>query len=387
MLALRFHVMMFGLLGAVALGACREGSARGGTMPGRPLGTPPAAVNAAPRDVVPAPMPLASGFQRGVNHAHIHSRGHGYGSAVSAAAMDSLRRLGVNSIAITPFAFQRGATADKLFGFPGDGSSRRDGSMTFDDIIAETRAAHERGISVVLKPHIWSNDFWDGTQWHGSVSQGTPEEHARWWACYRAFAMHYARVADTAGVDTYCIGTELVLMSTRYPDEWRALARDIRRVYHGKLAYAAHWEHEFDSIAFWDALDYVGVNAYFPLKLPDTATVEQLVAAWAPHRERIQRLVDRVRLPVLFLEAGYRPVSGAFREPWRYDGGTSDPQTQARAYEALFRAFCREPWWQGLYLWKTFTDPAMASEYGEDMSFCFQGRPAEAVVRAWYGGH
>lgn len=335
-----------------------------------------------------APTPLAADFQRGVNHAHIHSRGHGYGSAVSAAALDSLRRIGINAIAVTPFAFQPGHLADHVFGYPDDGAQQRrhDPSMTAEDIATEIANAHRRGISVVLKPHIWSNDFWNGGEWHGTIDQATPAAHASWWASYRAFSLFWAGVAERAGADRYCIGTELVRMTTRYPDEWRGLIRDIRGVYHGRLVYAAHWEHEFDSISFWDALDEIGINAYFPLDVSDSATVGQLVAAWKPHVDRIGRLAARFNKPVVFLEAGYRPSTTAFRQPWAYSGGAEDLGAQSRAYEALFRACASEPWWHGVYFWKTFTDPAAAASWGEEMDFCFQGRPAENVVRTWFAG-
>lgn len=338
--------------------------------------------------VMSVPRLLASDFHRGVNHAHIHSRGHGYGSEVSANELDSLRHLGINWIAITPFGFQEGAGADHLVGFPQDSTRPRRGdpSMTARDIGMETSSAHRLGIRVVLKPHLWSNDFWNGGAWHGSVDQATQAEHRRWWESYRAFALFYARVAETSRVDLYCIGTELVRMTMGHADEWRALIGDIRRVYHGKLSYAAHWEREFDSIAFWDALDYIGITAYFPLAVSDSASVDDLVAAWKPHRERIARLAERTGRPVLFLEAGYRPATGTYQQPWLYDGGTPDEAIQARAYEALFRTFSDQPWWHGVYFWKTFTDPALAAQYGEDMGFCFRGRAAQGVVAAWFGG-
>lgn len=292
----------------------------------------------------------------------------------------------MNWIAVTPFGFQRGALEDHLVGFPGDGSDsgRRDRSLTDDDLAAEITSAHARGIKVALKPHIWSSDFWSGDAWHGTVKQTSPEAHARWWRSYRAFVLHYGELAERSGADLYCIGTELVEMTTRYPEEWRGLIADLRKVYHGPLSYAAHWDRELDSIQFWDALDYIGITAYFPLDLPEGATVDQLVAAWRPARERIEKIAARTGRPVLFLEAGYRPVADAHREPWRYDGGAIDLDAQARAYEALFRAFAGAEWWRGIYFWKTFTDPARADRFGEDMGFSFRRRPAQEIVRNWF---
>jgi len=333
---------------------------------------------------------LPAGFQCGVDYAHIHRRGHGYGSAVSAAELARLKDVGVTWVALTPFAYQSSATADQIVGFPGhDGPGgsfqRRDPSLTDQDLIAEVAAAHQLGIRVTLKPHIWSRDFWEGREWQGSIRQDSAAAHAQWWACFREFSLHYARLAETARIDQYCLGTELLEMTTRYPDEWRALIADVRAVYHGPLTYDAHCERELDRIQFWDALDSIGISAYFPLDVPVGASVEQLTAAWRPHCQLIEKLQARFKRPVIFMEIGYRAVADAHQMPWVYHGGTPDLAAQARAYEAVFRAFAGRSWWQGAYFWKAFTDPELAEARGDGTDYSFRNRPAEAVLRKWYG--
>jgi hypothetical protein len=346
------------------------------------------------KDDKPAPAHTAAhlpaGFQCGVSYAHIHRRGHGYGSAVSAAELARLKELGVNWVALTPFGYQPGATANQIVGFPGrEGASeffkRSDPSLTDQDLIAEVSAAHQLGVCVTLKPHIWSRDFWEGREWQGSIRQNSPADHAQWWACFREFTLHYARLAESARVDQFCIGTELVEMTTRYPDEWRALIADVRTVYHGPLTYDSHCERELDRIQFWDALDFIGISAYFPLDAPVGASVEQLAAAWRPHRQRIEKIQARFNRPVVFMEIGYRAVADAYQKPWVYSGGTPDLEAQARAYEAVFRAFADRAWWQGAYFWKAFTDVELADAHGDGTDFIFRNRPAEAVLRKWYG--
>jgi hypothetical protein len=328
----------------------------------------------------PAPH-LAPDFQRGVNHAHIHRRGHGYGSDASAAELARLKGLGVNCIAITPFAFQPGATANEIRGFTG----HTDRSLTDEDLAGEIAHAHQLGLRVTLKPHLWSRDFWNGDEWQGSIRQLTTADHARWWASYRQFALHYAGVAESAHADLFCIGTELVGMTTEHPEEWRELIGAIRQVYHGPLTYAGHSGREFDQIKFWDALDFIGISAYFPLDAPVGASVNQLVAAWRPHRRRIEQVQARFRRPVLFMELGYRAVADCHQKPWVYTGGKADDAAQARAFEAVFRAFAGATWWKGTYIWKTFTDPALTD--GDDgTDYELRGRPAEEVLRRWYRG-
>ena len=272
-----------------------------------------------------------------------------------------------------------------LLGFgPDDVPGTRDRSMTLDDMAAEVDSAHKRGLRVMLKPHIWSHDFWSGAEWHGSVDQTTAADHKTWWASYRKLILYYAEFAEQAGIDYYCIGTELLQMTTKYPNEWRSLIAEVRLLYTGKLTYAAHWDREWRAIEFWDALDFIGIGAYFPLDVPDSATVDQLVEAWRPHRKKIDSIAQKFNRSILFLETGYRPVAGTWREPWLYTGGTKDKEAQGKAFEALFRVFNNDSWFKGIYVWKTFTDPNVAHREGEQMGFQFKGLPGERVLKKWW---
>ena len=333
---------------------------------------------------------LRSDFHRGVNHAHVHRRGRGYGSSVSAAELAALRRIGVDSITLTPFAYQRTATADRVAGFPGHatgrGLHRSDPTMTDDDLAAEIANAQQLAMRVVLKPHIWSHDFRSGVEWHGTIRQTSADAHMRWWDSYQAFVLHYAVLAERHGVDALAIGTELVTMTLGHPKEWKDLIVRVRGVYRGALTYVAHHGREFEEIGFWSDLDMIGLGAYFPLDAPNGAGVGKLVRAWRPHRRRIEAVQARLGRPVVFFEIGYRPVSDAHQRPWEYDGGRLDLTAQSRSYEALFQAFSDADWWHGVYFWKTFTDPRKNRGHRPESVFSFRHRPAEAVVRRWFGG-
>ncbi len=324
-------------------------------------------------------------YHKGSNHAHVHRRGNGYGSEASSRQHDWLRSIGANSIAITPFGFQRGAKSNQLVGFgPEDEPGTRDRSMKLDDMAAEVASAHARGLRVMLKPHIWSSDFWDGSEWHGTIDQTSAEDHRQWWNSYRKLILFYAEFAEQTKCDYYCIGTELVQMTTTYPQEWRTLIADVREIFKGKISYAAHWEQEWKQITFWDALDFIGLGAYFPLNLPDSASTAQLVSAWQPHRKAIDSVARKFNRHVVFLEAGYRPVAGTWREPWLYDGGQYNPAAQGRAFDALFQAFANDTWFRGLYVWKSFTDDNMARRVGEQTGFLYKGLPGEEILKKWW---
>ena len=57
-----------------------------------------------------------------------------------------------------------------------------------------------------------------------------------------------------------------------------------------------------------------------------------------------------------------------------------DARQQALCYRAIFRVFAGEPWWQGLCVWRFYTDPSAVPEW----DYSPQGREAEAVLKDAY---
>jgi hypothetical protein len=242
-----------------------------------------------------------------------------------------------------------------------------------------------------LKPHIWLRHAGDGA-WRGDIAMETEEDWRRWFESYRRFALHYAALAERLGMPAYCVGTELHAAARDRPDDWRRLIADVREVYSGELTYAANWYREVEEVAFWDALDFIGVQGYFPLTTGPVPTVEELVAAWEPHAAQLEALARRHGRPVLFTEIGYVSRPGAHAEPWVWPErhGRREPSSpdglelQAHAYEAFFRVFWHRPWVAGAYFWKWYPGYPAGTSAGVDYSP--QGKPAERVMRRWYGG-
>ena len=86
---------------------------------------------------------------------------------------------------------------------------------------------------------------------------------------------HHAELAARIQADIFCVGTELSKLSV-YDAEWRRIIRDVRKIYKGPLTYAAVQGPEFENLRFWDALDYIGLNNYYPL--PDDLSTAAIVA-------------------------------------------------------------------------------------------------------------
>ena len=113
-----------------------------------------------------------------------------------------------------------------------------------------------------------------------------------------------------------------------------------------------------EEIQFWDALDFIGIQAYFPLVNEIEPNLKALKKGWSPHFNAIKSHHQKWKKPVIFTEFGYRSSKDAAIHPWEWEPrGQIDstlicPKTQALCYEAIFDAFWNEDWMLGTFLWK-----------------------------------
>jgi hypothetical protein len=132
-------------------------------------------------------------------------------------------------------------------------------------------------------------------------------------------------------------------------------------------------------------LDYIGLDAYFPLSEARDPDVEELRAGWQRWKTAIQTLSDSIARPVLFTEYGYRSMDYTAEKPWLVDSENQrvNLEAQANALTALFQEFWSEPWFAGGFVWKWFIHHPMSG--GPDNNrFTPQNKPAEGVIRQFY---
>lgn len=264
-------------------------------------------------------------------------------------------------------------------------------------LVTTAQLAENAGIHTLLKPHIWLTRPSEG-KWRGEIEMSSEEDWRAWFESYRRFILHYATLAETHHMPILCIGTELQVTAVKKEQDWRELIAEIRRVYSGKLTYAGNWHNGFETIPFWDALDFIGIQAYFPLTDQRNPTVETLQAGWQPHIAAIERVQKKYQKPVIFTEMGYRSVDEAAIAPWEWPapGAETRPTefstpsglaTQANCYEAFFQAVWPKDWLAGVYVWKWF--PKLSAESGERVGqgFTPQHKPAEGVIRDAFMQH
>lgn len=301
----------------------------------------------------------------------------------SDALLRHIADLGTTHLTLIPFGWQRrpDVPAVKLDTTDGWYSESNRGIRTL------SRTANALGMGVILKPHVWIGHYSSEGQARGEVGFETEAEWAQWETDYRRFMMHYARLAQEVDADVLVIGTELHRAAETRAAFWRQLASDVRTVYDGTLTYAANWYAEYESIRFWDALDYVGIQAYFPLSDATNPSMKALRDGWQGHRQRLQRIHERTDRPVLFTEVGYRSAPSAAAKPWEWPERDETPVAgadtlQAQCYRAFFEVMHDAPWFAGAVLWKY----QAVAERRPPTGFSPQDRPAEDIIRHWFGG-
>ncbi len=240
--------------------------------------------------------------------------------------------------------------------------------------------AHKLGLKVLFKPHVDLSD--DPDHWRGQIGTGfSADQWSEWFASYNKFILHYAELASQSGVDEFCLGTELSVAQT-HEDEWRSLVKQVRLAFRGPLVYAANFGDEY-SLGWWDAVDYIGVDAYYPLTLQVHPSLKALKLSWQVIGVYLSGLAAKENRQILFTEIGYRSMKGTASRPADYwTSAVADPDDQEIAYTAVFETIYSQPWFAGMYWWSWEVDPEAGGM--QDAGYTPQNKPAENVIHDWY---
>jgi hypothetical protein len=298
----------------------------------------------------------------------------GYGSDRSRALLDELARGGANAVSVTPFGRLWSLSSTHIepsFEWPQAESERNVARFVSD--------ARARGMSVLLIPHLWV----ETGGWRGEIEPGGPEGWAAYQSAYRAFVLRWAQVAERAGADIFSIGVECKSWSGRFGPYWLELIEAVRARFHGKLTYSANWD-EADDVLFWDRLDYIGINAFYPLAEREGASYAEYARGAERALARAGALSELMNKRVLFVELGYTTRDAAAVQPWLWpdtmQGLAPNEWEQARALAALLGAAASQPFIAGQFLWRYYAD---LDDISQEASWGFSphGKLAERVLR------
>lgn len=284
-----------------------------------------------------------------------------------------------NYVSLMPFGFIKDLSAP-IVRF---NESRQWFGETREGIKQYASEFQKEKIAIMVKPQIW---VWRG-EFTGYIEMKTEEDWKLLEDSYAKFILEYATLSEEIKAAAFCIGTELEKFVMNRPKFWKKLIIDVKKVYKGKLTYAANWD-EFKRVPFWNELDYIGIDAYFPLSDKETPTVEELQEGWKPHKSVIHELQKSHNIPVMFTEFGYRSVDFTGKKPWESNRveGMINLEAQVNATQAIYNEFWSEDWFAGGFLWKWFHNHEEVG--GENNNrFTPQNKPAEKLIQKLYSEH
>ncbi len=317
---------------------------------------------------VPA-RPMATdvgGYWKGVSFSHEVRGGRGYGTESAGRELHAIADSGANAIALVPYAFTRA---------PDETSIRTRTLETDVRLQRSVRQARSLGLKILLKPHLWA-----GPRFHGDIAFEDKGRFDTWFDDYRRWMLHFARFAEVHSLDGLSVGNELAGL-TVHENDWRSLIADVRRIYRGPVTYSAHWREEVERVGFWDSLDWIGVNFYFPIAdRGDRPAVDAPKIRSAARR--IEELRGRFDKPILFTEVGFPALATAAVRPWEENASALDTSLQAECYAAWFETFAEFPGVKGMFWWKWRSD-GRGGPF--DTSHSPVGKPALTVLQDWFG--
>jgi len=271
--------------------------------------------------------------------------------------------------------------------------------------------AHSMGFKVLFSPIIDPN--WElslnsrsgpNSTWRGQIGlYYTESEWTSWFANYDRVITRYAAIAESLKVDLFSVGAELNTPFSRN-EQFRAIVEKVRTVFHGNITAAVNHDQALSNqtcsggmlcaITWYDTLDIIGIDAYFGLQTPSkrNPSVDELMLAWQDYFPIIENLSVKWDKSIVFVEIGYTSSYAAHVNPAAMDLLSFDDcsvwalcvflEEQQNCYEAFFRTFWPQNWFDGVFWWLWRTD--IHDGYTSDPGFSPVGKPAEMVMTHWY---
>ncbi|MDF2835900.1 MAG: glycosyl hydrolase family 53 [Paenibacillus sp.] len=297
-------------------------------------------------------------------------------------AVDSLRKLsetGSDWIALSFWTYQDHVYSTSIpfdYGY----------TMTDRDIEFAVKEAKALGLKVCLKPVVNSRDgIWRAHIGFPDDAAGEPYWDA-WFKSYANFICHYAELAEELGCEMLCIGCEMVKTESK-EGHWRELIERVRGIYSGPIIYNANHGKE-EGIDWFDAVDYIGTSAYYPVGKRPGDSVESMIEGWEEQKAKLSALSRKFGKPVVFMEIGCRSALGCATMPWDFlhKELPASEDEQANFYQSALQSFWEEPWFAGFFWWDWSTKLYAPEEAGTNKGFDIYGKKASDVLKQYYGG-
>ena len=294
---------------------------------------------------------------------------------VTESTIQPVLKVNANWVSLMPFGFMESITSKTIY----FNNTHQWWGETTEGIKEASAVFKKSGVKTMLKPQIWIRKG----AYVGDIKMISEANWLQFEKSYEAFILHYAQIAEAEKINLFCIGTELDAFVKDRPDFWKKLIPKIKQKYHGKLTYAANW-NSYQEPKFWNKINFIGVDAYFPLAESKTPQVSELNEAWKETKLTLENFSKKNKKPLLFTEFGYRSVDYSAQKPWDSNSiGAFNIEAQQNSLESLFQTFWNEPWFAGGFLWKWFDNHTKAGGKNHT-GFTVQNKETATLIKNQY---
>ncbi len=284
------------------------------------------------------------------------------------SSLNELKKTGTEYVALCFFWFQENLSSTAIF------PDYNEYSVNETDIVNFIDKIHSTGLKVVLKPML---DPKTG-EWRINIR---PPADSQWYQSYLSYMVHWAKVAEQHSVEIFVMGSELD-GTVENTERWLEIIAAVRAVYHGEITYGVNYDR-YEIVKFWDKLDYIGIDGYFPLTNENNPSVEELLKGWHNYIGDLEQYSRENNKSIIFVEIGYRSILGTNKDPGNWENsGIFNEDEQANCYEAAFEAFHDKLWLKGFFWWNWQALP----EQGDQVGYTPHNKKAERILAEWYNG-
>jgi len=150
-------------------------------------------------------------------------------------------------------------------------------TSTDDELTAYITAARQRGLKTIFtlmldpnwllpanshcRDHNTPGCYWRGQLgifWGEDCSPGSP--WATWHQGYAEATLHYARLAQALGVDSFLLTHELYNPNHFCPQLWSTLLKGVREVFSGSVSTVIQTQDRPSTVPWAGDLDYIGID-------------------------------------------------------------------------------------------------------------------------------
>ena len=248
----------------------------------------------------------------------------------------------------------------------------------------------EANLKVILKPHLNLSDVFSehdriavSSTWRGDIMPVQSDDWSEIESVYQDFILGWAEIAAIEEVDAFFIGTELRSFVNHRPQFWDELIVKVRSIYSGPISYSANWDN-YKNIPFWQDLDFIGVNGYFPVSKDAIPNVSRTKTKWKKIKKELKKIYKTTNKHILITEFGYRNISYAGLKPWLHVSQTQSvirsDISQYNLLQAFFESIWNEDYIIGGLLWNW----PQKVDHNDNTDFSIQNKSAERLVKEWF---